>query len=296
MTRTGKSPRLSAHVDEPFVEIHAEDAAASGLADRTLARVSTPHGSVVLRVCCNDGQRRGELFAPIHWNGETASNARVGALVHPACDPHSGQPDMKATPAAIAPASFGIHGFLLCRTKPSLPDDFWWVRASVYGGFAVRFAADVPRQAWPSLARGLLGDDGAIIEFHDDKQEVYRAARVRGERLETCLYLAAGATTLPGLDWLKQQLTEETLGAGARRALLAGRPPEGIADAGLVICACFGVGLTAIQTLIASGAAVSVEAVGRHLKAGTNCGSCQPEIKKLIATINAARVLESAAS
>jgi hypothetical protein len=42
---------------------------------------------------------------------------------------------------ANAPASFGVHGFLLCRTKPSLPDDFWWVRASVYGGFAVRFAA-----------------------------------------------------------------------------------------------------------------------------------------------------------
>ncbi len=63
-----------------------------------------------------------------------------------------------------------------------------------------------------------------------------------------------------------------------------------------MICACFGVGLTAIQTLIASGAAISVEAVGRHLKAGTNCGSCQPEIKKLITTIDERRVLESAAN
>jgi assimilatory nitrate reductase catalytic subunit len=63
-----------------------------------------------------------------------------------------------------------------------------------------------------------------------------------------------------------------------------------------VICACFGVGLAAIQTLIASGAAISVEAVGRHLKAGTNCGSCQPEIKKLITTTNGGRILESAAS
>jgi assimilatory nitrate reductase catalytic subunit len=141
-----------------------------------------------------------------------------------------------------------------------------------------------------------LGEHGAIIEFQDVRQEVYRAARVRSERLEACLYLAGGSTTLPGLDWLKQQLAEETLRAGARRALLAGRPPHGVADTGPVICACFGVGLAAIQTLIASDVAISVEAVGRHLKAGTNCGSCQPEIKKLITTINGRRVLESAAN
>ena len=48
--------------------------------------------------------------------------------------------------------------------------------------------------------------------------------------------------------------------------------------------------LTDIHDLIASGEAVSVEAVGQQLKAGTNCGSCQPEIKKLITTIIGGRV------
>ncbi|MBC6951822.1 (2Fe-2S)-binding protein [candidate division KSB1 bacterium] len=47
-------------------------------------------------------------------------------------------------------------------------------------------------------------------------------------------------------------------------------------------------------TLAASGAATSVEAVGQHLKAGTNCGSCQPEIKKLITTITGKRALVGA--
>jgi assimilatory nitrate reductase catalytic subunit len=59
-------------------------------------------------------------------------------------------------------------------------------------------------------------------------------------------------------------------------------------------CACFGVGLAAIQALIASGEAVSVEAVGEHLKAGTDCGSCQPEIKKLIKVNKGERVLAGA--
>ncbi len=43
----------------------------------------------------------------------------------------------------------------------------------------------------PDLARGLLGDGGAIIEFHDTTRKAYRAARIRDERLEACVYLAA---------------------------------------------------------------------------------------------------------
>ena len=42
MTRTGLSPKLARHREEPLVEVHPGDAAALGLADRSLARVSTP--------------------------------------------------------------------------------------------------------------------------------------------------------------------------------------------------------------------------------------------------------------
>jgi assimilatory nitrate reductase catalytic subunit len=49
-----------------------------------------------------------------------------------------------------------------------------------------------------------------------------------------------------------------------------------------VICACFGVGRTTICETIARGAR-SVAELGVQLKAGTNCGSCIPELKRLIA-------------
>jgi NAD(P)H-nitrite reductase large subunit len=49
-----------------------------------------------------------------------------------------------------------------------------------------------------------------------------------------------------------------------------------------VVCACFGVGLEAIQDALASGKARSVFDIGRVLRAGSNCGSCVPEIRKLI--------------
>ena len=58
--------------------------------------------------------RRGSLFAPIHWSDETASSARIGDLVTPANDPYSGQPEAKATPAAIAPVDIRVSRFCAC--------------------------------------------------------------------------------------------------------------------------------------------------------------------------------------
>ena len=48
------------------------------------------------------------------------------------------------------------------------------------------------------------------------------------------------------------------------------------------MCACFGVGRATICDAIAAGAATPVE-IGAKLRAGTNCGSCIPEMKRLIA-------------
>jgi len=74
----------------------------------------------------------------------------------------------------------------------------------------------------------------------------------------------------------------EELSAPDRRALLSGRSTEGLADPGPVVCACFGVGLNVIRAAIASGAAANVDEIGAALRAGTNCGSCLPELNKIV--------------
>ena len=48
-----------------------------------------------------------------------------------------------------------------------------------------------------------------------------------------------------------------------------------------VVCACFRVGLDAVRQAI-NGGAISVKDIGRTLGAGTNCGSCLPELKRII--------------
>jgi assimilatory nitrate reductase catalytic subunit len=68
--------------------------------------------------------------------------------------------------------------------------------------------------------------------------------------------------------------------------LLSGKSVEGLASAGPIVCACFGVGRTTILAAIAAGAG-SADEIGAQLKAGTNCGSCIPELKRLIAQAGA---------
>jgi assimilatory nitrate reductase catalytic subunit len=81
---------------------------------------------------------------------------------------------------------------------------------------------------------------------------------------------------------VKGLFAAEALNDEQRRVLLSGKSTDGLASAGPIVCACFGVGRTAICEAIAAGARSAAE-VGVELKAGTNCGSCIPELKRLIA-------------
>ncbi len=106
------------------------------------------------------------------------------------------------------------------------------------------------------------------------------AAFVDG-RLAGCLFIGPAAAA-PQWDAVKALFEAESLGEAQRRAVLSGKPTDGLADPGPMICACFGVGLNVIREAIASGAAVSVEDIGTALRAGTNCGSCLPELKRIV--------------
>jgi assimilatory nitrate reductase catalytic subunit len=52
-------------------------------------------------------------------------------------------------------------------------------------------------------------------------------------------------------------------------------------DRGATICSCFGVGTNEIAAAVGRGCR-TVDAIGERLHAGTNCGSCRGEIKKII--------------
>lgn len=281
MTRTGLSPRLGQHLPEPFVEVHPDDAAQFGVMDGGFARIDSDHGRCILKVVVSDRQQRGSLFAPIHWSGETSSSARVGALVAPLTDPLSGQPESKATPAHIAPHAFMQRGFVLSRAPLTLPAAVWWARVAVTGGYGYLLAANEQIGDWQSWLRTVSGSTD-IAEYEDQGRQVYRAAAYRGDVLQVCLFVGPAGEAI-AWDAVKTAFAATALGDEDRRALLSGRSRDGLSSTGPIICACFGVGRTAICGAIASGEAGSVADIGARLKAGTNCGSCIPELKRLIA-------------
>ena len=281
MTRTGSSPRLGAHLPEPFIEVHPEDARTAALQDGDFACVASEFGSAVLRVRISDGQRRGEIFAPIHWSAETSSDGRVGALVQPATDRYSGQPEMKATAARVAPVRFARHGFMLTREPVEIDRDWWSARVAVTGGQGVLLATDRSIEECSIAARALFSG-AELAEFQDAERGLYRmAAFIEGRMIGA--FFVGPADAPCGWDAVKALFAAEDLAAVERRLLLSGRDASGLADAGPTVCACFGVGLAKIRDLVTSGGAASVEEIGACLRAGTNCGSCVPELRKIVA-------------
>jgi assimilatory nitrate reductase catalytic subunit len=284
MTRSGMSPRLGQHLPEPFVEVHPDDAIRFGVADGGFARVVTDYGQCIFKVAVSERQQRGMLFAPIHWSEANASSARVGALVAPFTDPFSGQPENKATPASIQPYEYVFRGFALSRLRLDLPDHAWWARVAVPGGFGYLFADNADLAGWQSWLRSVAGPD--LAEYKDFGGGVFRAASFVGDRIATCLFV--GPARDAG-DWnaVKNLFALDALSDDQRRMLLSGKSTDGLASCGPIVCACFGVGRSTICGAIAAGAATAAE-IGAQLKAGTNCGSCIPEMKRLIAQTSVA--------
>ncbi|PZU11638.1 nitrate reductase [Sphingomonas sp.] len=271
MTRTGLSPKLARHREEPVVEIHPRDAEERGVHEGELARISTPVGSSLFRVGISEGQRRGELFTPIHWTDRTSTAGRTGLLPRPLVDPHSGQPGFKNTPARIEPVSIDWRGFLIVRGAAPAIDCLWATKVAVPGGTLVELAGVGDPAA---IERAL--PKGERIEASDPARGSRRIAILEDGRLIATLFLTASGE-LPSRDWLIGQL-DMIQGL----AVLAGRAPGARADTGPIVCVCFNVGLHAIIAAIRDQRLATVPEIGTALSAGTNCGSCRPALSRIL--------------
>lgn len=291
MTRTGKSARLSGHIVEPRVSVHPDDARTAGTGDGRIAELASRWGRMRARVAEDEGQQRGSVFVPIHWSAQYAGNGRVGALVNPVTDPDSGQPESKHTPVRMAAFEAAWHGFMLSRTPLSShaePGLDYWVRIKGAAFWRYELAGVQAPADWaPWARRQLRAVGGAIdwLEYRDPQHGSYRAAALGGGRLESCLFVASEPPALPERAWLAQLFERDALDSAERTGLLAGAPADPNANAGEVVCSCFGVGRNTLAAAIRDQGLDSPAAVGEALKAGTNCGSCVPDLKAMIEEI-----------
>ncbi len=283
MTRTGKSARLSAHIAEPFCEIHPADAEKAGIGDADLVRIEGANGrQIIVRALLTERQMRGALFVPMHWTGETAPSARVDTLVSSRVDPISGQPALKMSRASVTRYAAKAHGFLVSGSRPvDLPFAYWAI-AKAESGYRLEFAGDPPAEGWETWLRSSLQleDNHEFSGYIDQRAGDHRLLVFEGEKLQAALFVSSDPVSV-SRQWAVDQLKGSHRDRSVRSMLIAGRPAAGRPDKGAIVCSCFSVGINEINAAARSGCC-SVDAIGVALSAGTNCGSCRPEIRRIL--------------
>ena len=127
---------------------------------------------------------------------------------------------------------------------------------------------------------GWLASNPASSLSSDCARAAHRFVALRDGEVVGVLYVGTAPVEVDR-DWVAGRFAAPIAAAEAA-GLLAARPGGAEPNRGRRICTCFGTGAEEIRTAVRAGAR-TVAAVGEALSAGTNCGSCRPEIARLIA-------------
>ncbi len=283
MTRTGLAPELCRHIPEPYVEIHPADAEPLGVTDGRLTRVQTRQGEAIAIARVSNRQRPGSVFMPMHWTAAYAPYGRSNTLVAPKVDARSGQPEFKHTPARVRPYRETWRGFFLAREGWSQPAglDLVWRRLPQTACQLHEFAGRGDEAEREALRKALTRDASAdVLRFEDAKTGALRLAFLQDGRIDRILFITCTGG-LPPREWLAELFAADDLSAEDRALLLVGRAPGQSMDTSPIVCACRGVRKSKIEAAVAGGCA-SVDAVGEATGAGASCGSCRPEIARML--------------
>ena len=311
MSRTGIVAQLFNHAGTPRVAVNPRDLRARGLVDGELVRVESRRGSVVLAVESSDSVRSGQAFVPMHWgsrfllgDGSRKSGFGINAVTSAALDPDSKQPELKHAAVRIVRAELDaqlvMFGFAPDGDALALFDrvreqcqGFAFASCTLIGrdpaGVLVHAAAAqaIAAEAIAELDRLFGLDSDATLRYDDARRGVSRRLRVRDGRLAAVRLVGDTQASAWLKDWL---LRGEPVAALGRFLLVStAAPPAGFEARGTVVCNCCDVATTEIAEFLSAlpaggdiGEAKMLSALQAELKCGTECGSCLPEVRRMV--------------
>ncbi|MEY4761888.1 MAG: hypothetical protein RLZZ200_1744 [Pseudomonadota bacterium] len=308
MTRTGTVGSLFQHTPEPAVHVHPADLARRRLASGDIVSLRSRRGELRVQVVASDEQAPGQLYMPMHWGRRSLAGGGANRLVAGHVDPVSRQPEFKHTavrlerlelPWSLYALLEGDAAQLRPRLQPFL-GSFDWASVVLVSGHSLQGAA--PREAVVFRARAALAPDPALIEslaaalglsesrpeadgkepmlrYVDAGKGVVKRARFDGGRLVALLLAGESAAAA----WIQPQWASGDLLGPLRRRLFApsAQAPASLVPASRMVCLCHGVSESQIRD--ACGADQTLEGLQERLKCGTSCGSCMPELRRLLA-------------
>ncbi|KVW91315.1 nitrate reductase [Thiobacillus denitrificans] len=295
MSRTGLVARLYSHVEEPLLSMNSQDMERRQLHDGDLVRVKSRRGSLVIKVQASAELRGGQGFIPMHWGGRFMAGLGVNALTLDAFDPVSRQPELKHAAVQVEKAVLPYRraimlrgdGVTLLRLAQPFLGRFDYATAGLTGRdntvlvFQAASVGPLPESLVQEMDAAFGLDDPLLtMNYQDARRGIWKKVRVEdgvitGARL-------SGETVAQ--DWLKDLIAEGASAMEVRSWLLApvALPPAGKTGRGHIVCNCLNVAEPDIVAAIAAGA--DLAALQSNLKCGTECGSCVPELKRLIAS------------
>ncbi len=287
MTRTGIVPRLVRHTDEPELEINPQDAQALGVVERSFVTVASAQGRALLRARITDHVRAGEVCAPMHWTRTIAPSSCVNALVNADTDPQSGQPEFKHTPVRVTPWVAAVEAVLLVRAPLAMPQADYVVRTQEDGCVRLRLAQGERPASLLAWAQEKLA---AALGSEFQGQWMSREDPAAGRAALACFVdgalIAFGAVQCGGapqhIDWLRRLVAQGALDDAQRMWLLAGLLPPGEQPCSRQVCACLQVSERTLQEAVRNGCS-TVTALMAATRAGSQCGTCIPELGAFVA-------------
>jgi assimilatory nitrate reductase catalytic subunit len=312
MSRTGTLGRLFGHVAEPAVQMNLQDMQRRGLKDGELVHVTSRRGSIVVPVQASTDMGLGQVFMAMHWGPEYLSGcastgerlAGVNALTSPAYCPSSRQPELKHAavkvlraelPWALLGVAWLPEGEALAAREALKPLMALFPFASCVpfgrerSGVLFRAASyEAPPGEVLARIEGMLGLAGAdTLRYADKKKGQHRVMRLvrQGEQAQLEGFVLAGDTRAEA--WIKTLLQDELPAQAYGRLLLlpGASAPVAVQSRGRQVCTCFNVSEPAIQAHLAGTRGSEDQRLASlqgALQCGTNCGSCVPELRRLV--------------
>ncbi len=311
MSRTGRVPRLYGHEPEPMLTMNTTDAARRLLIAGEVVKVASRRGALVVRLAVSDDVRSGQCYVPMHWGKLTLASSGshgINALTLPAFDPISKQPELKHTAVRVERAELpwslvafayvegGRDPVAVCdelreiaRTLSASANAFF-ASTTLIGnerpGVVLRLAAKhAPERTALEQIDRVLGLTGlATLAYDDPRRNLSRRVRVDDARLVGVRL----AGDLAAETWMRDFFLSGASVIELRQRLLAGSAaaPQGFKPRGKVVCNCFNVSENEIIDFCATANGDSFMKL-THLQSakecGTNCGSCLPELRSLVA-------------
>ncbi len=308
MGRTGNVARLFGHAPEPRLSVNNNDLTRRGLKDGELVKIESRRGALFVQVQADESVRSGQVYLPMHWGKRFLGgkdSAGVNTLTVAAFDPISFQPELKHAAVKIGAADLAWHltAFVGCAgNETELFDQLLALQSQVSffssvligrekPGVLVRAAHHgAPSGEWLAALDGLLGLSGELtLRYDDARRGSSRRMLINDDRL-TAVRLSGNAGAITSGEWLRDWLLADKPVFDIRRLLLspATSAPTGFVLAGRVVCQCFNVTEDTIVTTLVSIAGEPGERcrqLQQQLKCGSNCGSCVPELRRLVAKI-----------